>query len=141
MNPRPMRAAVRVVPAVLIAASAAFGLVACGDPEANRTTTTLGFDAQAGKAFAATNCLGCHAVEAKKTSSGPSWVHLAGSTVHLQGGGTVTADDTYLTEAIQDPDVKIVDGYSSGMMSSAFPPGSISRDQVRQLVAYIDSLK
>lgn len=135
------RRATRALPAMIVLAAAASGLVACGDPDAARTTTTLSFDAQAGKSFAQANCLGCHGADANGTAVAPALRHLAGSTVHLQGGKTITADDAYLTESIQDPDAAVVEGYGGGKMSAAFPPGSISRDAARQLVAYVTALR
>jgi cytochrome c oxidase subunit 2 len=79
-------------------------------------------------------CTTCHGANAQG-GLGPSWVGLAGSTVQLDDGSKVTADDAYLTESIRTPSAKKVAGYSLAM-----PPIALSDEEVAALVAYIDSL-
>ena len=67
---------------------------------------------------------------------GPDWEGLAGSTVTLDDGSTVVADEAYLTLAITDPDAQIVDGYDIRMP----PNDDLSDDDVAAIVAYIQSL-
>ncbi len=66
---------------------------------------------------------------------GPDWDGLAGSTVTLEDGSTVVADEAYLTLAITDPDAQIVDGYDIRM-----PANDLGDDDVAAIVAYIQSL-
>jgi len=80
-------------------------------------------------------CNNCHASSGK--GRGPSLVGLYGSTVRLQGGQTVVADDDYLRESILNPRAKIVAGYGPDM--PVFQ-GLVSEEQVLQLIAYIKSL-
>lgn len=83
-------------------------------------------------------CMACHATDSQRLV-GPGWGGLYNSTVKLADGTTVTADDAYLREAIQDPDAKIVDGYPAGVM----PPYKtlLDDDQVDAIVAYLHSLE
>jgi len=72
-------------------------------------------------------------------SSGPTWKGLAGRNVRLTTGQVVKATDGYLINAIVQPDAEIVEGYSSGIMSTAI--GNIPLAQAKAIVAFIKSLK
>lgn len=87
-------------------------------------------------------CTACHEVD--KTSDnglnakiGPSWVGLSGSQVELNDGSSVTADETYLIESIQDPNAKIINGYTKGAM----PAILLTDDELKAIIAYIKSLE
>lgn len=77
-------------------------------------------------------CVTCHG-----TGKGPPFINLYGSTVKLQDGSTVMADDAYLRESILFPSEKIVAGYPAIMPTFK---GQISEEQLLQLIAYIKSL-
>ncbi len=83
-------------------------------------------------------CMACHAIDNQRLV-GPGWGGLYNSTVKLADGSTVTADEAYLRQAIQDPDATIVDGYPAGVM----PPYKtlLDDDQVDAIVAYLHSLE
>ena len=81
-------------------------------------------------------CAACHAVD-ETDKIGPTWVGLYGSQVELTDGTFVTADDEYLIESIQDPNAKIVKGFSKGSM----PPIHLTDDELNALVAYIKSVE
>ena len=66
---------------------------------------------------------------------------LFGSKVELTNGKTVTADDAYLLEAIEDPDSEIVKGYQPGIMTSVIKPHQVAESDARDLIAYIKTLK
>jgi cytochrome c1 len=86
------------------------------------------------------SCTGCHTITGAK-STGPTWKGLAGSTVHLIGGGTTTATDSYLVSVITDPSNLKVAGYDPGVMQEAIPAGEVSDAEAKAIVAYIKSLK
>jgi cytochrome c oxidase subunit 2 len=91
----------------------------------------------AGKAFVAqSGCGGCHSIDGSKLT-GPTWRGLFGSQVHLSDGRTVTADEAYLTESIQDPNAKVVAGFPGNVM----PKFSLSDQQIKSIVSYIETLK
>lgn len=86
------------------------------------------------------SCTGCHSINGTK-STGPTWKGLAGSTVHLIGGGTTKATDSYLISVIADPSNLKVAGYDPGVMQEAIPAGEVSDAEAKAIVAYIKSLK
>lgn len=115
-------------------------LAGCGGGDSDESAgQPLSPEAQAGKEYVASNCLGCHTTNGA-ASSGPTFKGLAGSQVKLEDGSTVTADDAYLTQAILDPGASISDGYGRSMVS-AVPPGSVSEEEAAQMVAYMNTLK
>ena len=87
-------------------------------------------------------CASCHSLDGSE-GTGPSFEGLAGSTVELEGGKTVTADAAYLKRSITDPDAEIVEGYAEGIMTASidnFDLGSKPED-VDRLVEFIQSVK
>ncbi len=93
---------------------------------------TNGSLAQEGaKLFASYGCGGCHN---GANANAPSLVGLYGSEVKLAGGGTVTADTTYLRDKILNPDSDKIAGYKQIM--PAFK-GVIPEDEVIRLIEYI----
>jgi cytochrome c oxidase subunit II len=77
-------------------------------------------------------CSTCHDI-----GRGPSFVGLYGSSVKLNNGQTVMADDAYIRESILNPSAKIVAGYTPIMPTFQ---GQLSEEQILQLTAYIKSL-
>jgi len=86
------------------------------------------------------SCTGCHSINGTK-STGPTWKGLAGSTVHLIGGGTTTATDSYLVDVITNPSDLKVAGFDPGVMQEAIPAGLVSDAEAKAIVAYIKSQK
>jgi cytochrome c oxidase subunit II len=80
-------------------------------------------------------CNTCHRADA--LARAPDLAGLFGRQVRLQGGGTVTADESYLRESILDPAARVVDGYQPIM--PVFQ-GLVSEEGVLDLIAYIKSL-
>ena len=64
---------------------------------------------------------------------------LAGSSVTLDEGSTVMADDAYLERAILDPDAQIPEGFEAGIMSGAVASQKFDKppDDVAALVAFV----
>lgn len=93
--------------------------------------------------FADLGCEHCHSI-AGAQGAGPALNGVFGTEVPLADGTTVTADEAYLRESITDPDAKIVEGFSSGIMAPAVSGmmGQINEgNNLDALVAYIKSLK
>jgi cytochrome c oxidase subunit 2 len=91
-----------------------------------------------GEALAAsTGCLACHAIDGS-AGTGPGWQGLAGSTVTLDSGETVVADDVYLFNSIVDPQSQIVAGFEAVMPTTY--SDSLSQAEIQDLVEYIKSL-
>jgi len=90
-----------------------------------------------GKQLAANNgCGGCHSIDGSKLP-GPTWQGLFGSQVKLADGSSVVADEAYLAESIKNPAAKIVAGYENVVM----PNFGLTDDQIKDIVAYIGTLK
>jgi cytochrome c oxidase subunit 2 len=144
--------------AAAVAVALALGLAACGGSGGSASgTSTSGTTAGTTTSAATTGgeaagladrgaalyeskgCHSCHSIDGS-SGAGPTFAKLAGSTVTLTDGSTVTADSAYLTESIEKPDAQIVKGFQKGVMSATIAPGSVSQDDARALVAYIQSL-
>jgi len=85
--------------------------------------------------FTEQGCDTCHA--AGDTQLGPSLMGVFGSTVELEGGRTVMADESYLRESILKPQAKVVAGYQPVMPTY---DALLSEEQLMQVIAYIKSL-
>ncbi len=81
-------------------------------------------------------CSTCHLPDGK--GRGPSLVGVYGSTVKLQGGKTLKADDAYIRESVLNPRSKIVDTYAAIMPTFQ---GQISEEGLLQIIAYVKSLE
>jgi cytochrome c oxidase subunit II len=88
------------------------------------------------RVYQAQGCPTCHEAHGG-SARGPSLVGLAGTAVPLTGGGSVTADDTYLRESIVTPQAKLVAGYPPIMPTYQ---GLVGEEELMQLIAYIKSL-
>lgn len=126
--------AIRAIVAALVVASAVV-VGACSGGEESSGPPVTGIAAEGRQLFNSNGCAACHSVDGSK-GVGPTMQGLAGSQVSLEGGGTVTADDAYLTQSIVEPSAQRVAGYSAAM-----PARDLSPAEVDALVAYIDALR
>jgi len=109
------------------AAAQAEALASAGKPDAARGE----------KLYQESGCKACHSLDGTK-GVGPTWKGLAGETVKLADGSSVTADDAYLLESIKLPGAKTVEGFSAGAMPSF---SYLTDGQVADLVEFIKTLK
>jgi cytochrome c oxidase subunit II len=86
--------------------------------------------------FEQLRCHSCHQ-GGGVASRGPPLENLFGSTVPLQDGTTVLADETYIRESILRPQAKVRAGYQPIMPSY---DGQISEEGILQLIAEIKAL-
>jgi len=88
--------------------------------------------------YANDGCSACHSLTGS-AGAGPTFKGLAGSSVALTDGTTVTADDAYLAQSVTDADAQVVKGYRPGIMPAAVAPyGFPGKPQdVQALVAFI----
>jgi cytochrome c oxidase subunit 2 len=84
------------------------------------------------KLFEQMGCAGCH--QTNGHGAGPSLEGVFGTTVRLQGGATITADEAYVRESILDPTAKVVEGFQPVMPSFR---GKLTEQQIMALIAYI----
>jgi cytochrome c oxidase subunit 2 len=85
--------------------------------------------------FASLSCAACH--NARPDARGPNLANVYGAKLTLATGGTVTADDAYLREAILNPSQHVTQGYRPIMPTYQ---GQISEEGVIALVEYIKNL-
>lgn len=117
--------------ALLIASPVA--VVACGDEEPPPGLSAAELE---GRDIAnSRGCSGCHGSNGEG-GTGPAFEGLAGSTVELEGGDSVTADDDYLFQAIEDPGSQRVKGYKIQM-----PNNSLTDAEIEKVITYINGLK
>jgi len=88
------------------------------------------------KLFTQLACITCH--KADTSGRGPVLAGLFGSTVQLMDGRKVVADENYIRESIMNSQAKVVLGYQPIM--PAFQ-GTVSEENLLQLIAYIKTLK
>jgi cytochrome c oxidase subunit 2 len=81
-------------------------------------------------------CVTCHLADG--SGRGPSLAGLYGSTVTLDNGMTVTADEGYLRESILTSQAKTVAGYQQLMPTFQ---GLVNEDGVASLIEYIKSMQ
>ncbi|WP_421120574.1 c-type cytochrome [Aquihabitans daechungensis] len=109
---------------------------ACGS-DAGGPEVELSAAGERGKTVATEqNCVQCHSPDGKK-AIGPTWKDLAGSTVTLDDGTEVVADDAYLRTSILQSKAQVVDGYSGGM---PIYEGELTDAEVDALIAYLHDL-
>jgi mono/diheme cytochrome c family protein len=84
--------------------------------------------------YASAGCMGCHSLDGSP-GVGPSLQDLAGRQVTLTDGQEVVADEAYVTEAIAEPDARVVEGYSAGTM----PDLGLGDAEIAALVAFLRS--
>ena len=87
------------------------------------------------KLFQDLACATCHLDNGQGRA--PSLKGVYGSTVTLQNGQTVTADDAYVRESILNPQAKVVAGFQPIMPTFQ---GLVTEEQLLQLIAYVKSL-
>jgi cytochrome c oxidase subunit II len=105
-----------------------------GSPPAGDAAT-----AERGEALARElGCAACHSADGS-SSVGPTWQGLFGRTRPLADGSEVTADEAYIRESIVDPNAKVAEGFSPGIMPQDFGE-RLSDDDIRSLIEYIISL-
>jgi mono/diheme cytochrome c family protein len=92
--------------------------------------------------YSGDGCSACHSLTGTP-GAGPSFKGLAGSTVSLANGQTVTADDAYLEQSIASPDAQTVKGYRAGIMPAAIASYGLAGkpNDIRALVAFIKAQK
>ena len=82
-------------------------------------------------------CLACHSTNGSALV-GPTWQGLYGTQEALEDGTSVTVDDAYIRESIQDPNEKITQGFTAGLMP---PTLGVKDEEIPHIIEYMKSLK
>lgn len=85
--------------------------------------------------YAQNACQTCHSTDGTRLV-GPSFQNLFGHEVTLSDGSTVTADEDYIRQSIQDPSSQIVEGFGNVMVSFDY----LSDSEVQSLIEFIKTL-
>ncbi len=89
------------------------------------------------KLFLKLQCNACH--NPNPTARAPQLQGMYGTMRPVQGGKLVKFDDEYIKESIRNPMAKVADGWKPIM--PAFPVSQVDEIELRNLVAFIKSLK
>lgn len=81
-------------------------------------------------------CTSCHSIDGTE-GIGPTFKGLYGRKTHLTNGSEVVVDEDYLIDSILNPDHRVVKGYDPGSM----PKAEITDDQIKEIIAYLETLK
>jgi cytochrome c oxidase subunit 2 len=87
--------------------------------------------------FQSLGCVSCHGANGEG-GRGPTLVGLFGRKVDLTNGQSLTADEAYVRESIENPQAKIVAGF--GPIMPTFQ-GQVTPEQLIQLMSFIKSLQ
>jgi len=82
-------------------------------------------------------CLACHSTDGAPLV-GPTWQGLYGTEESLEGGGSALVNAQYITESIKDPNAKITQGFTAGLMPATL---GVKDEEIPHIIAYIRSLK
>ena len=119
----------------VLALSAGLSLSACGSNGSGADAVELSAAAREGRSISNSNgCGACHGTDGQG-GVGPPYTGLYGSTVELDDGSSVIADDEFLIESIKDPAAKQNAGYSLPM-----PTNQLTDDEIDRVIAYIREL-
>jgi cytochrome c oxidase subunit 2 len=87
--------------------------------------------------FQSLGCVSCHGANGEG-GRGPGLVGLFGSRIFLTNGQSLTADEAYIRESIENPSAKVVTGF--GPIMPTFQ-GQVTPEQLIQIMSYIKSLQ
>jgi cytochrome c oxidase subunit 2 len=87
--------------------------------------------------FQSLGCVSCHGANGEG-GRGPGLVGLFGSRVLLTNGQTLTADESYIRESIENPSAKVVSGFNPIMPTFQ---GQVTPEQLIQIMSFIKSLQ
>ena len=82
-------------------------------------------------------CFACHTIDGQR-HVGPTWRGLYGSTIPLQGGKAVVADEAYLTRSMMDPMAEVHEGFQPVMPTYQ---GVLQAPEAAAIVEYIKALR
>lgn len=97
-------------------------------------------------------CVACHSNDGSP-GVGPTWQGLYNADEQLTGGQTITVDDEYLAESIEDPNAEIVAGFNPNIMpqnyqeqftvreEEVFAAEAIEIDIAADIISYIKTLQ
>lgn len=111
-----------------------FAVAGCTDD-----APSLSVAAEEGRALAqARGCAACHAGVGSDSTIGPSWRGLWGTTVTLDDGSQVVADEAYVRASARTPDAQRRPG--DWVRMPTFSPDQLSDTELDLIIAYLREL-
>lgn len=90
------------------------------------------------KLFQAQGCVSCHGVNGEG-GKGPPLIGVFGSSIKLEDGREVEANEEYIRNSIRNPQSQIVKGFGQPLMP-AYYKEQLGEEQLLQILSYIKSL-
>ena len=87
--------------------------------------------------FQSLGCVSCHGANGEG-GRGPELAGLFGRKVFLTNNQTLIADEAYIRESIENPQAKVVNGFSPIMPTFQ---GQVTPEQLIQIISFIKSLQ
>jgi cytochrome c oxidase subunit 2 len=87
--------------------------------------------------FQSLGCVSCHGTQGEG-GRGPTLAGLFGRRVFLTNNQTLTADEGYIRESIENPSAKVVAGFNPIMPTFQ---GQVTPEQLIQIISFIKSLQ
>jgi cytochrome c oxidase subunit 2 len=87
--------------------------------------------------FQSLGCVSCHGANGEG-GRGPALAGLFGRKVFLTNNQTLTADEAYIRESVENPSAKVVSGFSPIMPTFQ---GQVTPEQLIQIISFIKSLQ
>ena len=132
--------------ALIVAAVMALAGAACGDsptltPSPQVAGPTIAYD-RASAAMGAQlveeyGCNVCHSTDGT-TLVGPTWQGLYGTLEELEDGTSAVVDDEYIRESIRMPDLRVVKGFTAGLMPATL---GVKDEEIPHIIEYMKSLR
>lgn len=92
------------------------------------------------KLYVERGCKACHSLDGTLVpNGGPSWKGIFGRTEVMADGTTVTVDENYLRESINQPSAKVVKGFPNGVMPTF--QGTLNEKQLNGIIAFMKAQK
>ncbi|MAY73809.1 MAG: hypothetical protein CMJ31_03620 [Phycisphaerae bacterium] len=88
--------------------------------------------------YESNNCSDCHAVEPNAWWGAPTFHGIWGSEITLTTGQSITVDEAYVRESIDDPYAKVREGLASDMASYE---GRLSEQDYADFVAFLKTIR
>lgn len=114
-----MKLFVLVTTVLVLAFGLAWGALRWLNDRAELQAVPATAEAQARRLAETRGCLACHSLDGSR-GIGPSWLGSWGSVRRFADGSEAVVDVAYLREAMQQPALRIVEGYDNVMLPTGF---------------------
>lgn len=137
----PAIVAIAMMVAVMLAVSCGGGSEARPTPAPSTPLPPVAYDPQSAQIGSELvqqyGCNTCHSTDGT-TLVGPTWQGLYGTEEELEDGTSATVNDDYIRESIKMPDLKVVKGFTAGLMPATL---GVEDDEIPHIIEYMKSLR